>query len=131
MGNYSNAKEIRNNPNYVVCNARQLQHFLLKHRKNASIISILKKAPVCINYCYNPVSRVAEPDTFVEYFYTGSHLLWFHIGSLRFTDNCQIVVTKKLHKEIQDLKKLNVKPLSKDDKIQLLQWTVGHNHFLA
>lgn len=132
MGNhFSNVKEFTNDPSLVVCDAKKLQKRLLKHSNNAKIIKIVERTPYASNYMYDPITRIAEQESFFENFYSCRNSLYFQIGTLRFCPGCKIVLTKQHYAEILELEKSKeVVPLSKDDEIKILRWTCGYNFFV-
>jgi hypothetical protein len=135
MGNtfsdtFSNRSVYISNPNYVILEAFDLQRYFFKHKNNARIIPMLKEYPVATNYCFDIFTRDARQTDYFNSFDRSPNALWVHIGTLRFNFGCQIVLTKAMHSKILEFNKLDPIPLSKDDQLQISDWTIYGINFL-
>lgn len=132
MGNLlSNKNEYIYDSSLVVCNAIQLQRRLLKHKNNSKIIPILEQVPYACNYMFYPDLLCTESSLFDNY-HSCRYPLHFQLGQLQFDSGSKIILTKEHYAEILELEKIpRIEiPLSKDDQIKILSWSMGHNKFV-
>lgn len=128
-GSLSSKNEYANNPLYCICNAYDLQQRLIAHRLNPLMIKFLEEIPVACNYSYDAVTRVANANWGENHYRDCTLPLYFHMGSLTFCSDCQIILTKHQYAKMIEVEKSVDVPLDVNDYVKMLRWVGYSNYF--